>query len=87
VIYHSVFYQYPPREVRHAIRDAIEEAGTRTTENRRLAWVRFEPEGVIGGQREHVRYVVNVVSWDEGGRSEETLAEVDPHGRTMTWFG
>lgn len=87
VIYHSVFYQYPPREVRHAIRDAIEEGGTRTTETRRLAWVRFEPEGVIGGQRDHVRYVVNAVTWSQGKRSEATLAEVDPHGRSMTWFG
>ncbi len=68
VVYHSVFFQYPPRDVRHAIRDNIEEAGARTTSDRRLAWVRFEPESVIGGPREHVRYVLNVVTWDAGKR-------------------
>jgi hypothetical protein len=87
VVYHSVFYQYPPREVRQAIRDAIEEGGTRTTGDRRLAWVRFEPNAVIGGPIEPVRYVLNVVSWNAGKRSEETLADVDPHGRFATWVG
>ncbi|HEX5006107.1 MAG TPA: DUF2332 domain-containing protein [Hyphomonadaceae bacterium] len=87
VIYHSVFYQYPPREVRQAIRDAIEEAGERATADRRLAWVRFEPNAVIGGPVEPVRYVLNIVSWNAGRRSEETLADVDPHGRFMTWTG
>jgi hypothetical protein len=85
VIYHSVFYQYPPREVRHAIRDGIEEGGARTTSDRRLAWVRFEPNAVIGGPIEPVRYVLNVVSWNAGKRSEETLADVDPHGRSLVW--
>jgi hypothetical protein len=87
VVYHSVFYQYPPREVRDAIRDGIEEAGSRTSSDRRLAWVRFEPESVIGGQRGSVRYVLNVVTWEAGRRSEATLADVDPHGRTMAWQG
>jgi hypothetical protein len=86
VIYHSVFYQYPPREVRAAIRDAIEEGGSRTTADRRLAWVRFEPESVVGGPRGSTRYVLNVVSWNGGKRGEATLADVDPHGRTMVWL-
>lgn len=87
VVYHSVFYQYPPVAVRQAIRDAIEEAGVRTSGDRRLAWVRFEPESVIGGERGSGRYVLNVVSWKDGERKEATLAEVDPHGRSMTWLG
>ena len=29
---------------------------------------------------------VNVVRWDGSGRAETTLAEVDPHGRTMAWL-
>ncbi len=87
VVYHSVFYQYPPREVREAIRDGIEEAGLRTSGDRRLAWVRFEPESVIGGERGSVRYVLNIVTWDAGRRAEATLADVDPHGRSMIWRG
>lgn len=87
VVYHSVFYQYPPREVREAIREGIEEAGLRTSGERRLAWVRFEPESVIGGERGSVRYVLNIVTWDAGRRAEATLADVDPHGRSMIWRG
>jgi hypothetical protein len=86
VIYHSVFYQYPPKEVRAAIRDAVEEGGLRTTSDRCLAWVRFEPESMVGGPRGSTRYVLNVISWNAGRRGEATLAEVDPHGRTMVWL-
>jgi hypothetical protein len=86
VVYHSVFYQYPPREVREAIKANIEEAGSRTTPDRRLAWVRFEPSSVIGGDRDVIRYVLNIVSWNAGERSEQMLAEVDPHGRFMVWY-
>lgn len=87
VVYHSVFYQYPPAAVRQAIRDAIEDAGARTSDGRRLAWVRFEPASVIGGERGSAHYVLNVVSWKNGERNEATLAEVDPHGRSMAWRG
>jgi hypothetical protein len=86
VIYHSVFYQYPPKEVRAAIRDAVEEGGLRTTSDRRLAWVRFEPESMVGGPRGSTRYVLDLLSWNAGRRGEATLAEVDPHGRTMIWL-
>jgi hypothetical protein len=86
VIYHSVFFQYPPHEVRTAIAQAIETAGAKATAERRLAWVRFEPETILGGPRDSLRYVLNIVQWDGGGRRESTLADVDPHGRTLTWF-
>jgi len=86
VIYHSVFYQYPPKETRIAIAEAIEEGGARTNAERRLAWVRFEPEAVIGGPKGSTRYVLNAVSWNAGRRSEATLAEADPHGRSLVWL-
>lgn len=85
VIYHSVFYQYPPLSVRLAIRDVIEDAGGRTSGGRRLAWVRFEPESILGEQRASASYVLDLVSWENGRRSEVTLADVDPHGRWMVW--
>jgi hypothetical protein len=87
VVYHSVFLQYPPLDVRRAIAANIEAAGEHATPGRRLAWVRFEPETVITGKRGALRYILNVVTWDGGRRDEATLAEVDPHGRTMTWLG
>jgi hypothetical protein len=86
VVYHSVFYQYPPRETRHAIREAIETAGTRATAERQLAWVRFEPESIINNHPGSVRYILDVVHFDGAARTETTLAIVDPHGRTMEWI-
>lgn len=87
VIYHSVFLQYPPQPVRAAIQRAIEEAGRGATSDRRLAWLRFEPETIIGGVRRGPPYVLNVVFWENGRRDERTLAEVDPHGRSLVWSG
>jgi hypothetical protein len=86
VIYHSVFLQYPPREVREAIDAAMETAGRRTTALQQLARVSFEPESVVGGPHGSARYVLHVTRWVDGQRSEATLAAVDPHGRTLTWL-
>jgi hypothetical protein len=85
IVYHSVFYQYPPREIRAAIADNIEEAGRRAMHDRQLAWVRFEPDPIVGGPRDSTRYVLNVVRWTGAERLVETIADVDPHGRTMEW--
>lgn len=86
VIYHSVFLQYPPRNVREAIIGAIAAAGARTSPGRRLAWLSFEPESIVGGPHGSARYVLHAAVWDEGRRRDTTLAEVDPHGRHMTWL-
>ena len=86
VIYHSVFLQYPPREVRDAILEVIAAAGARTSPGRRLAWLSFEPESMVTGHPGSTRYVLHVATWDEGRRSDVTLADVDPHGRHLTWL-
>ncbi len=88
VVYHSVFFQYPPRETRTAITAAIEAAGGLATPDAQLAWVRFEPAPVIGAQSgAGIGMVLNVVHWDGTSRSETTLADVDPHGRFLAWRG
>ena len=86
VVYHSVFLQYPPAEVREAIAVAIEAAGERTTSLKQLARVSFEPESVVGGPHGSARYVLHVTRWKNGQRSDATLADVDPHGRTLNWL-
>jgi len=43
VIYHSVFLQYPPAEVRRALLDMTVSAGAAATPARPLAWLCFEP--------------------------------------------
>ncbi len=87
VVFHSVFLQYPPREVREQIKVAMDEAGSRTTQARRLAWLMFEPEALVAGVAGSTRYVLQAAVWEAGRRSDVTLAEVDPHGRHMTWLG
>lgn len=86
VVYHSVFLQYPPRDVREAIVKAIGEAGARTAPGRRLAWLSFEPESIVGGPHGSTRYVLHAAMWEDGKRSDVTLAEVDPHGRHLAWL-
>lgn len=49
VIYHSVFMQYPPAEVRRALLDMTLEAGAAATPERPLAWLCFEPGAFFQG--------------------------------------
>jgi len=77
VVYHSVFFQYPPQETRRRIRAAIERAGE--TSAAPLAWLRLEPEAALGGPPKSLRFLVDVVTWPGGVR--RTLAETDGHAR------
>ena len=76
VVYHSVFYQYPPRETRQRIAEAIARAGESSPAP--LAWLRLEPEAVLDGPRDSVRFLVDLVTWPGGER--RTLAATDGHG-------
>ncbi len=87
VIYHSIFYQYPPVAAREAIADAIEQAGRQATAGRQLAWVRFEPESVLGGPGDSERMVISVKLWDGSAERTVELGEADPHGWRVRWVG
>ena len=76
VVYHSVFYQYPKTETRQRIARAITEAGERG--GAPLAWLRLEPEAVLDGPRDSVRFLVDLITWPGGER--QTLATTDGHG-------
>lgn len=49
IVFHSVFLQYPPAEVRRAIRATLERAGQSATNRRPLAWLCFEPAAFFQG--------------------------------------
>ena len=49
VIYHSVFLQYPPAEVRRALLAMMDAAGAEATPERPLAWLCFEPGAFFQG--------------------------------------
>ena len=76
--YHSVFLQYPPREVRARIVAAIRAAGEKATNATPVAWLRLEPEAVFG-PRDSTRFLLDVVTWPGGDRV--CLAETDGHVR------
>ncbi|HEX3765509.1 MAG TPA: DUF2332 family protein [Kofleriaceae bacterium] len=75
VVYHSVFYQYPRTETRQRIAAAIAQAGEQSPAP--LAWLRLEPEAVLGGPRDSTRFLVDVIRWP--GAERHTLAATDGH--------
>ncbi|MFN9702298.1 MAG: DUF2332 domain-containing protein [Hyphomonadaceae bacterium] len=85
VIYHSVFFQYPPQAVRDAITHAIETEGTRATAKAPLAWLRFEPGGILGRAQDGASMTLELIEWPSGRK--RVLADIDPHGRFVHWHG
>lgn len=85
IIYHSVFFQYPPQSVRDAITRAIETEGARATADAPLAWLRFEPGGVLGRTQDGANMTLELIEWPSGRR--RVLADIDPHGRFVHWHG
>ncbi len=81
IVYHSIFLQYPPRETRAAIVEAIREAGAHASFESRLAWVRLEPEALTDGVRGSARMVVDLTIWPGGQR--RVLAYTDGHVRAV----
>jgi hypothetical protein len=81
VLYHSVFWQYPPKETRAAIRQAIEAAGEVATTAAPFAWLRMEPDpdNPTGAME------VRLTSWPGG--EDRLFALVHPHGATVNWLG
>lgn len=81
IVYHSVFLQYPPRDVREAIVAAIREAGARATPQAPLAWVRLEPEALTDGVENGLRFVLDLHTWPGGER--RILGYTDGHVRAV----
>lgn len=81
IVYHSVFLQYPPRETRDAIVDAILSAGARATARAPLAWVRLEPEALTDNVRDSPRMVIDITTWPGGQR--QIIGFTDGHVRAV----
>ncbi|MEZ5958447.1 MAG: DUF2332 domain-containing protein [Hyphomonadaceae bacterium] len=81
IVYHSVFLQYPPREAREAIVDAIQSAAARATERAPFAWVRLEPEAVTDNVRDSPRMVIDITTWP--GARRRIIGYTDGHVRAV----
>lgn len=81
VVCHSVFLQYPPREVRARITQAIEIAGARSTTKAPMAWLRYEPEA-LWTKSKSPKMLLDLRVWPDDDHI--TLARSDGHVRLVT---
>jgi hypothetical protein len=81
LIYHSVFFQYPTRATRAAITANIEAAGARARPEAPLGWLRLEPEALLTGQTDSLRFLVELITWP--GAERRVLAITDGHVRAV----
>ena len=80
VLFHSIFWQYLPRQTQTDLTAAIETIGATATEDAPFAWLRFEPPPTNMATVE-----VWLTLWPGG--TERRLAEAHPHGASVTWLG
>jgi hypothetical protein len=77
VLFHSIVWQYLQKEVRQRLVAALERAGAAADAGTPLAWLRMEPK------RGHDHADLRLTTWP--GAREQVLADVDYHGRWVTW--
>ena len=85
VLYHSIMWQYMPSATRDRVAQTMQEAGTRATPDRPLAWVKFEQDDPLNLPELAVCY------WDGTQQHSHsdwiTLAKAHPHGAFIEWLG
>lgn len=79
IVFHSIAWQYFPRERQARGEALIEAAGARATEDAPLAWLSMESDGQEPGARIGLRL------WP--GDLDLTLGRIDFHGRWLRWTG
>jgi len=79
IVYHSIFWQYLPRETAIRATKLIETAGARATRKAPIAWLRLEPDRQSDGA------AITLTLWP-GGQSV-VLGRADFHGRWVRWLG
>lgn len=89
VIYHSVFLQYPPAEVRRAFLAMMDAAGAQVTPERPLAWLCFEPGAFLQGPDQTGfdpnDFITHLKVWPGG--SEHRLLRSDGHVTRVQFEG
>lgn len=81
VVFHSIFWRYPPEAVRAGVSAAIEAAAERATRTAPLAWLRYEEaEGAVG------RCELRLRSWPGDGE-DRLLARGRQHYAPIDWLG
>ena len=76
VVYHSIVWQYLPRETRDGVRAALEAASPRADAGSPLAWLRMEP-----GQDPSEAAEIRLITWPGG--EHRLLAYTGYHGHPV----
>lgn len=79
VLFHSIMWQYLPRETKDAILAALDAAGAKATGNAPIARLRMEPRDPKDGFA-----TLSLTLWPGGGTRR--LAKCDFHGRWIEWI-
>lgn len=82
VLYHSIFWQYPPKETQDRMAAAIARAGAAASAQAPFAWLRMEAVWDAGGVSVY-EIEVRLTLWPGG--QERRLAVVHPHGAWVRW--
>lgn len=77
VLFHTIVWQYLPRETKRRIGDALKQAGSKASKEVPLAWLRVEPDDIKGSAS------IRLTLWPDGG--ETVLGRADFHGRWTHW--
>lgn len=82
-MFHSIMWQYLPRDTQEAITQMMEQVGQSATRERPLAWVALETDP------ETFRHELKVRYWDgsSGDGAVTTLGFAHPHGAWVEWLG
>lgn len=80
IVYHSVFWDYPPAEVRERMERTIREAGGRATNDAPLAWLSYEE-----GTEEPSVVELRLRTWPGG--EERLLGTGRHHRHRVHWLG
>jgi hypothetical protein len=76
VVFHSIVWQYLPRQTKDGVRAALAHAGSKATADSPLAWLRMEP-----ATPDHAE--LRLTTWPAG--EQELLAQVGYHGADIRW--
>ncbi len=77
-MYHTIAWQYFPKDKQKQGRLLIEQAGSRATADAPLAWISFEADERAPGAALHLQI------WPSGDKIY--LGRADYHGRWINWL-
>ena len=92
IVFHSVFFNYPPEEIRRQIFETMHGEIKSSIAAAPLVWLRFENFGSLFENKNSNEFtnsfVLDMVAMDyeNGLISHKTLAKIDPHCRWIEWL-